>query len=556
MEKHFDNIRKLIGESLIVKVVAPSSYGKSTKLPIYLKNFYDVKVIVANENISNSLNRLNNIYISSKNFLKNIKFPELLIIDEMDTGSIENFLIISLWKKAKNNTKLILLSSLDNNLFPEFPTYKITANKKSDIRYISNDLIDLVHKVHNSDVSGDFLIFTIKPYIQEIIENLQNIISNAKFYSSENIDANMYNPTNERKIIVASDLAKTSLSLNSISVIFDTMIERRLVQTITGGAKIRTEYISKRDAELRARNNCIVYRFISEKEYNDLEPFTEEIIFRTPLHHVMLDIYKYNLNPFEVLPDLEKMNFIFNLFHKYGILDFNNKITKKGKLLRKLPFGIRNSLLCLENNSSNISSRNSSNISSRNSYPTVVLASCIENHTKYTIDIETKIDYGVENLKHFQIFEKFRGFTDAETVLNIFTESSEETKETNKNLEEFSENKNLEDWCYNNYIQYDYLKNVYSSVDKVCKILNISPINFNVVDSLLSINDLIEKLYSDRKLFLQTDSTIYTLYTDENNEIYNIDPNAINLISIKRPNVIYGLILSSLEETKSVTFSF
>lgn len=545
MEKHFDNIEKLVKDSLILKVVAPSGYGKSTKLPNYLKVHYNLKVIVANNNIAKSLNfsnesnDSNKIYISSKDFLKNVNFPDLLIIDEMDTGSLENFIIISLWKASKTQTKLLLLSSLSHNLFPEFPSYQIDAKRKSDIRYINNadNLIDLVYQIHNSDVLGDFLIFTIKPYIQEIKEKLEKIID-ADFYTSENIDTNMYKKEIKRKIVIATDLAKTSLTLDSISVIFDTMIERRLVPTITGGAKIRTEYISKRDADLRARNNSIVYRFITEGEYRNLPEFTEELIFRIPLHHLMLDIYGYNLNPFQILPkEYEgRMDFIYRLFLKYGIIDFKNKITKRGELLRKLSFGIRTSLLCLESQN----------------YPTVILASCIENYRKYTIEPESEnnfqVDYQINSLEHFKLyFERFRGFTDAETILNIFQSSEDESS-----LE------SLEQWCYENYIEYSYLRDIWASVEKVSKILNIGKENFNVVDFITSVEKLVEDLYYDKKLFLQPDSPNYTLYYDEKNEIYNIDPNSINLITIKQPYVIYGLILSSSHNSdgKYVSFTF
>jgi len=536
MEKHFDNIIKLVDESLIVKIVAPSSYGKTTLLPFKLTEKYDLKVIVANENISKSLNSLNNIYISSKLFLKeiskpNFKYPSLLIIDEMDTGSLENFLIISLWKKTKTNTKLILLSSLPHNLFPEFPTYQITSNKKSDIRYCNKECIDLVYKVHNSNVNGDFLIFTI--FLSETIDKLKKMnMKDVEIYSSENIDSKMYIQNGKRKIIVASDLAKTSLTLNTISVIFDTMLERRLVPTVTGGAKIRTMYISKRDAELRARNNCIVYRFISEREFHNLDEFTEEIIFRIPLHHLMLDIYKYKLNPFELLGfEKNRMNWILNLFLEYDIIDFNNRLTKRGEMLRKMPFGLRNSLLCLKDLS----------------YGSVVLASCIENYTKYVVPLETdkefEVDYEIDSLKHFRTyFERFRGFTDAETVLNIFSISQNEI--------------NLENWCKENYIIYEFLKNVHSSVEKVCKILNIEKVEFEVINFLISIENLVKKLYSDKKLLLNQIESLYTLYTDEKGEVYNIDPSSINLISIQKPLVIYGLILSEFQETKSVSFSF
>ena len=553
MEKHLVNIRELVDENLIVKVVAPSATGKSTLLPMYLGQKYVIEVVVADKNIADSLNRLkfqNVTYFSSKDFLlkislKNRIFPELLVLDEMDTGSVENFLITSLWKKSKKSGKLILLSSLPHSLFPDFPTYTIPNEKIREIRYVSSvtNLVNFVYDVHNSGVKGDFLIFTLKNDIENVLEKLKGVIKDAEFYSSEKLDESLYRKSNLRKIVVASDIAKTSLTLKNLGVVFDTMLEKRIERTITGGAKMQIQYISKRDADLRAKPGVITYRFIEKEKFDLLPQITEELLFRIPLHHLMIDIYSYGLDPFDLLENKDELDFMFDLFLKYNIVDVNYKVTEKGKLLRKLPFGIRTSLLCLQHPR----------------YPTVVLASLIENFMSGIFvfqnsekDDEFEMDYEVDIQKQIkEYFEKFRGYSDAHTFLNIFLESK------NSNLEGgFSKKINLKEWCEENFISYSYLKNVHNSVQKVCKILNIEVEDFDANEYISSIQNIVQGIYIEKRMNLVLESEDNAEYLDFQGVTYTIDPQSINQIQLSRPLSLYSLINSTLDDTNLISFSY
>ncbi|GAF73278.1 unnamed protein product, partial [marine sediment metagenome] len=213
IDKDLLNIEELLEKNIVLKIVGPTSIGKTTNLPKYLGKKYKVVVIVSNPQISNSLNKFNfpNVtYISSKEY-KKIGNEDILIIDEMDTGSLDNFLIISLWEKNKK-TKLILNSNLPHSLFPQFPTYKVERylSYPSEIRYLSDipcftnsisPLIKLVYNTHNSTIEGDFLIFALrKKSVDIIMEKLKNMNIDADIYSSYNITSDIYKPSDKRKI--------------------------------------------------------------------------------------------------------------------------------------------------------------------------------------------------------------------------------------------------------------------------------------------------------------------------------------------------------------------
>ena len=477
MSKHFKNIKELVDGNLIVRVVGKGI--NQNDLEKYLSEKYQIS-----------------------DFLKDGMFKDILIV-KMDKASLETFILLYMWKKVKGNTKLLLISYLPYPLFPEFPEYRI-GGEVNEIRYVGDgDLFTLIKEISNSSIGdGDFLVYVEKGREEEVQEKLKNI---------------------KRNIIVTSD---SYFKVENICV-FDTMLEKRVVPTITGGAKMSVERISKREADLRAGK--LTYRL---EDYLALPDFTEELIYRLPLHHIMIDIYEYKLDPFDVLVGIgilyEKIDFVYKLFLKYGILDFSSKVTKKGKLLRKMCFGLRTSLLCLEGNN----------------FPSVVLASCIENFNENVflyddIKDEFLIDYEVETNKREEFFQKFKGYSDAHTFLNLFKSSS-------------AEEKHLEKWCRENHVSYDYMKSVHSSVDKICKILNLKKEEFDVELFLLQIEPIIKNLYFEREMSLLLDSE--DTYLDYTGEPYTLNPESVNEIANFSPLQIQGLILD--EDLKTISFSF
>ena len=484
--KHFKNIKELLDDNLIVKIVGKNIPVK--EINEYLSEKYEIS-----------------------DFLKDGSFKELLIV-QMDKANLETFILLYMWKKIKGNTKLLLLSSLPYPLFPEFPEYRI-GGEIHEIRYDSGNLLSLINEISNSSIGeGDFLVYVEKGREEKTQKEIQKEIQKKSQHMN-------------RKIIVTSD---SYFAPENICV-FDTMLEKRVVPTITGGAKMSVEKISKREADLRTGK--LTYRMISLEEYLKLPDFTDELIYRLPLHHVIIDVYEYKLDPFDILVGIgmkyEKIDFVYKLFLKFGILDLRSQVTKKGKLLRKMCFGLRTSLLCLEGNN----------------FPSVVLASCIENFEEKVFlydDIKDGflIDYEVETNKREEFFNKFKGYSDAHTFLNLFVGSLGV--------------KNLEQWCRENHISYEYMKSVHSSVDKICKILNLKREEFNVELFLLEIEPLIKNLYFEREMSLLLDSE--DTYLDYKGEPYSLNPDSINEISNFSPLTIQGLILE--ENLKIISFCF
>jgi HrpA-like RNA helicase len=369
IDKDIPNILYLLENNDVIKIVAPTGSGKTLQLPRRLSEKYSVIVVVSNETNAQYLNKVNSFSSSSNSFpIKYVSYfsfisapfasltsNTVLILDEIDTNSIDTFILISSWTNDTilRKHKLILTSNVENNLFPNFPTYfvKRYINYPIEIRYTNdtNDVsssiketISLVYDMHISNISGDFLIFGLdRESINTIVKKLQEIemltiqteiipiYSGIKLQEVERIYSNLnFKDTKDikRKIYVATDLAKTSFTLDNLSCIFDIMRERKQGLTLTGGEKYTVSYISKLDANLRANRGgvtmpCIVYRMISEKTYSLLDEYPTEVINSVPSHYLIIDLLKVNKNN-EIYPELEDT---YKLMISYGLIDISNK---------------------------------------------------------------------------------------------------------------------------------------------------------------------------------------------------------------------------------------
>lgn len=564
IDKDIPNILDLLSKNVILKIVAPSGSGKTTNLPRYIGKKYTVDVVVSDKKIAESLNKFkfsNVRYFSYSEYLrglvrKTIKFPEVLIVDENDTFSIDSYLIVSLWKTESGNTnKLILTSNLPLEIFPTEPTYIVNrlipvveeiryTQDYEDVKDLIKNLCDKVYEL-NFSISKDkaFLIFVpngsfgkeIKKILSTLLDEDLSLIY--KKDDGKELDLVFNTKGTKRKIILSDDMAKTTISFSNFGVIFDTMKSRTLLPTITGGCVYKDVYISKRDAALRSgRSNIdsITYRFISKEKYESLDDYTEEYIFRVPLHHLIIDIYNLGLNPYKVLFNFpfEDIKFVTDLFIKWGIMDINLKITQMGKTIRKWPFGLRNSIFLYNNMS----------------YPSLLWVSVLENYNDniflYSKDIpESKgvVDYTFDILDKIKLyFNRFRGNSDMETYLYIFTSFLEETEYINtKDKEE------IKNWSRANYISFEYLNSVLDSIQKTNKLLNIEASTFIVEQYIRSIDDYVKNLYLDRKCMLNLGKDILAQYFDNVGNVYEINPNSINKLEEKRFLEIYGLVTSS-----------
>ncbi|KAF2432154.1 P-loop containing nucleoside triphosphate hydrolase protein [Tothia fuscella] len=159
-------------------------------------------------------------------------------------------------------------------------------------------------------------------------------------------------PPNSRLIVIATNVAETSLTIPRIRYVFDSGRHKERTWDRAGVQTFKTTWISKASADQRmgragrtGAGHC--YRLYSSAIYESAMPdFAEPEIMRTPLEGVVLQLKTMNLArvdnfPFPTPPDKGNIIQAERLLKNLGALDASGKITKLGGELQNYPLNPR-----------------------------------------------------------------------------------------------------------------------------------------------------------------------------------------------------------------------
>mmetsp|Transcript_35799 Transcript_35799/g.52484 ORF Transcript_35799/g.52484 Transcript_35799/m.52484 type:complete len:1193 (-) Transcript_35799:369-3947(-) len=168
-------------------------------------------------------------------------------------------------------------------------------------------------------------------------------------------------PEGHRLIIVATNIAETSITIPGISYVVDTGRQKcRNYHAATGIASYDIMWISKASADQRAGRagrtgpgHC--YRLYSSSLYaRHLDQFALPEVLTRPLEDVVLAMKAMNVNdvasfPFPTAPNQGQINAAIQLLANIGCVDISNieksggdgTITRLGTAVAKLPLGVR-----------------------------------------------------------------------------------------------------------------------------------------------------------------------------------------------------------------------
>ena len=344
---------------------------------------------------------------------KNLNKYKYIILDEIHERSIHTDILMMICQdllinKKRPDLKLIIMSAtLDTKKYMEyfntnalikihgrkFPikVYNISEEKEENIllnKTIEKDYYDLISKYidrclncilqiilskKEEDKSGDILVFLPG---QEDIEDLQELLKakkeeiNTELKNYGNIDFKVLPlfgslPSNQqlkifrplknkfgksiRKIILATNIAETSLTIKNIKYIIDSgFFKMRKYYPKLNIDTLKVTKISKNSALQRAgragrESPGICYRLYTQEEYKNFLDQTEPEILRINLRNISLQLFSIGYSNFSELNFIDKPppeNFTSALddLISYGALDKEDKkITSLGKKMSILP---------------------------------------------------------------------------------------------------------------------------------------------------------------------------------------------------------------------------
>ena len=164
--------------------------------------------------------------------------------------------------------------------------------------------------------------------------------------------ARVFHPGSARRVVLATNVAETSLTVPGIRHVIDTGLARISRYGAHGNVqRLPIEPVSRASADQRL-GRCgrlgpgICIRLYSEEDYLARPAFTEPEILRTPLAAVLLQMLAHGLGhierfPFLDPPDPRRVRDGYRQLAALGALDRDHRLTARGRQLARLPLDPR-----------------------------------------------------------------------------------------------------------------------------------------------------------------------------------------------------------------------
>ncbi len=276
--------------------------------------------------------------------------------------------------KAFNNAQVIKVSG---RTYPVEVRYVEPIDDQDESGYV-DQAIESVIELHKEGGSGDILVFMpTERDIRETVEGIEKVIANGKdikggatvlplFGRLSGKDQNrIFRPARGRKIVVATNVAETSVTVPGIRYVVDTGLARiSIYNPRARTSKLPVRKISRASADQRL-GRCgrtgagICLRLFSEEDYLGRNEFTKPEIQRADLADVILRMLFLHLGdpgkfPFIDPPASRAIKDGYNLLWELGAIKMKYfdrataKLTGRGKIMAHLPLDPRIARMIIE----------------------------------------------------------------------------------------------------------------------------------------------------------------------------------------------------------------
>jgi ATP-dependent helicase HrpA len=277
-----------------------------------------------------------------------LRRPELKIVITSATIDTEAF------SKAFDDAPIIEVSG---RVYPVEVIYSPLDEMKGDkgeLTYI-DAAVEAVERVLLESNTGDILVFM--PTERDIRET-RDLIEGRRLGRLEVVplfgrltnaeQQRVFATTQSRKIIIATNIAETSLTIPGIRFVIDTGLARFSRYTPASRTRrLPVEPVSQSSADQR-KGRCgrvsdgVCIRLYSEQDFNDRPRFTQPEIQRSNLADVILRMKAFGLGdieefPFLNAPPTKGIRAGYALLHELGAIDDAGVLTDIGRELAHLP---------------------------------------------------------------------------------------------------------------------------------------------------------------------------------------------------------------------------
>ncbi len=261
---------------------------------------------------------------------------------------------LKLFSRSFNNAPVILVSG---RLYPISIVYKpvIELWKGESMDSYIEGAIAVIREILAVDDTGDVLVFL--PAVGDITELCRRlepaVVDKARLiplHSRLHVSQqqSIFKKTDRRKIVVATNIAETSITVPGIKFVIDSgLVRMSRYDALSRLTRMPIEKVSKASADQRA-GRCgrlqdgICYRLYSEADYNSRKMFTTPEIQRANLAAVILKMSYNGLGdaekfPFLQRPSIQAIRSAARQLMELGAINRKGAITLSGKEMARLP---------------------------------------------------------------------------------------------------------------------------------------------------------------------------------------------------------------------------
>lgn len=304
-----------------------------------------------------------------------------LMIDEAHERTVSTEIVLSLLKdviKERQDLRLIIASATINaskfsDYFNLAPIFKIPGRrfpvtiaytKNPEANYIQAAITTVLQIHMKQELPGDILVFltgqdeieTMEETLNEASRKLGNLIKPlivAPIYANlpPKLQARIFEPTpyNSRKVVLATNIAETSITIDGIKFVIDTgYVKENVFNPATGMESLVVVPCSRASADQRAGRAGRVgpgkcYRLFTKWSfYNELPENGTPEILRANLSSVillLLSIGVSDLINFDFMdpPSHQTLIRCLELLYSLGALNVRGQLTETGQKMAKFP---------------------------------------------------------------------------------------------------------------------------------------------------------------------------------------------------------------------------
>lgn len=219
---------------------------------------------------------------------------------------------------------------------------------------IERAVVEAIQRAMHRDEYGDILVFLPgQGEIQRVEEQLRDrqlgnvVVCTLYGEASEKVQQRVFvpPPPGNRKIILSTSIAETSLTIDGVRVVIDAgLVRGPRFDPRRGMSGLTTTRVSKATADQRRgragrQQPGTCYRLWTEKEHDQLSPYPTPEITVADLTPLALDVARWGKASLRFLqsPPAAHLSHANELLRNLGALDGANKLTPHGRAMNGLP---------------------------------------------------------------------------------------------------------------------------------------------------------------------------------------------------------------------------